>query len=427
MKENQRVECSLPETHNRLNQAFVLFQSIKDNYHEELEFTSHLNNIIQALRNVTFVMQKELAHTNGFEEWYEKQRAEMGEDESLRWLISARNHVVKKGDLKKFSYTKVRLKNHYDQELFAAQLDAEIQMEFVAEWFREKTKIPEEIKEQSIIEAERIWIVEDFPKAEIVDVLIYCFGALTNLVYLAHEQVQSTNALLCKKNKHVSIDEDYMEKLHNNITRGRIVRILYSSGEFMEQVSTKIYRPTEENMEAAKKRYPRIKKLTELNREEVGDIPFSKIPYHVETAKHFMEIDGKLLPAAFLYFPDKPPIIKFLGMSRPADRYVMFESIAKQIAETRCKAVVVISEFWSGDMPKEGEKYVPASTQRKGEGLLVIAASPIRLDQYSVEVTRDENGKPILGEERHDKNTDPKETPSFKRIYDVWENADWSK
>lgn len=427
MKESQKVDCSLPETHNRLNQAFLLFQSIKDNYHEELEFTSHLNNIIQALRNVTFVMQKELAYAEGFVEWYEKQQDEMRKDESLRWLVNARNYVVKEGDLKKFSYTKVRLKDHYDKELFAAQLDAEIPMEFVAKWFREKTRIPEELKEQSIIEAERIWIVEDFPKAEIVDVLIYCFGALTNLVYLAHEQVQDTNALLCKKNKHVSLDEDYMEKIHNNITRGRIARILYSSGEFLEQMRTEMYRPTEESMEAVKKRYTRTKQLIQLNREDVGDIPFSKIPYHVEAAKHFMEVDGSLLPAAFLYFADKPPIIKFLGMSRPADRYVMFESIAEQVAETRCKAVVVISEFWRGDIPKEGEKYVPASTQRKGEGLWVTAASPTRLDQYSVEVTRDENGKPVLGEERHDRNTDPKETPSFKKIYDVWENADWSK
>lgn len=427
MKETQKIECPLPETHNRLNQTFVLFQNIKNNYHEELEFTSHLNNIIQALRNITFVMQKELAHSNGFEEWYEKQQNKMREDEILKWLVNARNHVVKEGDLKKFSYTKVRLKDHYDRELFAAKLDAEIPMEFVAEWFREKTKIPEEIKEQSIIEAERIWIVEDFPKAEIVDVLIYCFGVLTNLVYLAHEQVQGTNALLCKKNKHVSAEEDYMEKLHNTITQGRIVRILYSSGEFMTQMSTEMYRPTEESMEATKKRYPKTKQLAELSKEEVGDIPFSKIPYHVETAKHFMEVDGSILPAVFLYFSDKPPVIKFLGMSRPADRYVMFESIAEQVAETRCTAVVTISEFWRGDMPKEGEKYVPASTQRKGEGIWVIAASPTRLDQYSIEVTRDENGKPVLGEECHDKNTDPKETPSFKRIYDVWEKAEWSK
>ena len=218
-----------------------------------------------------------------------------------------------------------------------------------------------------------------------------------------------------------------MEKLHNDITLGRIVRILYSSGEFMKQMSTEMYRPNEETMEAAKKRYSKTKQLTELIKEAVGDIPFSKIPYHVETAKHFMEVDGSLLPAVFLYFQDKPPIVKFLGMSRPADRYLMFELIAEQVAETRCTAVVSISEFWRGDLPKKGEKYIPASTQRKGEGIWVIAASPTRLDQYSVEVTRDEDGKPVLGEERHDKNTDPKETPSFKRIYHVWKNADWAK
>lgn len=46
MKENQKVECSLPDTHDCLNQAFVLFHSIEENYHEELECTSQLNRAV---------------------------------------------------------------------------------------------------------------------------------------------------------------------------------------------------------------------------------------------------------------------------------------------------------------------------------------------------------------------------------------------
>lgn len=427
MNKTLENKCLLPETHNRLNQAFILFQDIKNNYHEELEFTSHLNNIIQTLRNITFVMQKELAHASGFEEWYVKHQTEMKNDESMRWLIDARNHVVKEGDLKKYSYTKVRLKDHYDKELFAAKLDPEIPIDFVAAWFRQKIKIPSEIKDHSIIEVERVWILEDFRKAEVVDVIIYCFSVLTNIVYLAHEQIKHTNPLLCEKNMHVFFDEDYMVKLHNMIEQGRIVRILYSTGEIMDEASTATTRPNEESMQEAAKRYPKTNQLIELNKNEVGEIPFSKIPYHVESAKHFMEIDGSILPVVFLYFPDKAPIVEFLLMGRPADRYLMFEKIARKVAETRCKAVVTVSEFWRGDLPKDGESYIPASTQRKGEGIWIIAASPTQLEQYSVEITRDKNGKPVLGEERHDKNMDPNETPSFKRIYNVWEDADWAK
>mgnify|MGYP001313222042 CR=1 FL=1 len=424
-KKSEKIPCSLPETHNRLNQAFVLFQNIKDNYHEELEFTSHLNNIIQALRNVTFVLQKELAHTDGFNEWYQKQQKELKEDESLRWLVDARNYVVKEGDLKKCSYTKVRFKDHYERELFAAKLDPEIPMGFIADWFRQKVKIPDEIKDHSIIEAERIWIVEDFPKAEVVDVLIYCFGVLTNLVYLAHEQVRHTNALLCEKNKHVNVDEDYMVKLHNTVAQGRIVRILYSSGEVMTEVSTTIYRPSKKSLKIAEERYSKLKEIVESTKNEVGEIPFSKIPFHVEMAKYTMEVDGSILPAVFLYFPNKPPIIEFLGMSRPADRYLIFERIAEKVAETRCTALVTISEFWRGVMPKPGEKYVPASIQKKGEGIGIIAASPTRLDQYTVKILRDTEGKPILGKEDHNKDMNSDDMPSFKRIYDVWKTADW--
>lgn len=372
-------------------------------------------------------MQKELALDNNFKDWYQMKQGELGQDELLRWLVEARNHVVKEGDLKKFSYTKVRLKDHYDREIFAAILDAKIPMEYVAEWFRQNNKIPDEIKDYAIIEAERIWIVENFPKVEIVDVLIYCFGVLTNLVYLAHEDLYQTNALLCVKNKHISIDEDYMVKLHNDVTQGRIVRILYSSGEILTEVRTAINRPTEESMQEVAKRYPKTKQLIKLSKEEAGEIPFNKISYHVESAKQFMEVDGGILPVAFLYFLDKPPIIEILGMNRPADRYLTFEHLAKKVEETKCTAVITIAEYWRGDVPKKDENYIPASTQRKGEGVWVIAASPARLDCYSIEINRDKDNKPILGNEYHHKDVEQESMPSFSRIYNVWKNAEWAK
>ncbi len=418
--------CLMPETHNRLNQAFVLFQGIKDNYHDELLFTSNLNNIIQALRNVTFVMQKELAHTEGFENWYKKKQDEMREDKYLRWSVKARNHVVKEGDLKKFSYTKVRLKNHFDTELFGDRLDHKISLGHIADWFRQKVKIPKEIKDYAIIEAERIWIIEDFPESEVIDIIIYCFGLLTNLVYLAHEEVLGINSLACEKNTYVSADEDYMVKLHNTIAEGRINQISYSSGAIMTRSSLRITL-AEDSFNEVYKRYSKLEAILELSKVEAGDLPFNKIPYHIETAKHFLEVDGSIMPTVFLYFTDKPPIIQALGFSRPTDRYLIAEDIAKKITETQCAAVVLVTETWHGKMPKNGEKYIPASVQKAGESISVFASSPKRLDRYSVEILRDKNNKSIIGEENHSKNMNPDNVPFFNRIYDVWADVEWAK
>jgi hypothetical protein len=55
----------------------------------------------------------------------------------MKWLILARNNIVKVGDLKKHSYTRVFLKDHYNNHLFEGKLDVNISISTIAEYFRE--------------------------------------------------------------------------------------------------------------------------------------------------------------------------------------------------------------------------------------------------------------------------------------------------
>ena len=85
-------------------------------WHEALEaysdpdrFTGHLNAVIQGLRNVTWVLQKELKQKEGFEDWYRSRQDAMKADPRIRWLVSARNRIEKQGDLETKSTAHVRV------------------------------------------------------------------------------------------------------------------------------------------------------------------------------------------------------------------------------------------------------------------------------------------------------------------------------
>ena len=68
-------------------------------YQEPMAFRYNLNAFLQALRNVTFVRQKDLSHRYGFREWYRERRDTMRDDPLLHRFSDGRNIVVKQRSL----------------------------------------------------------------------------------------------------------------------------------------------------------------------------------------------------------------------------------------------------------------------------------------------------------------------------------------
>jgi hypothetical protein len=83
----------------RLDQAHKLWHQALANYPDVDDFCLEVNALLQALRSTTWVLQKTLAHVNGFEQWYAAQQALMAADPVMRWAVEARTHIEKQGDL----------------------------------------------------------------------------------------------------------------------------------------------------------------------------------------------------------------------------------------------------------------------------------------------------------------------------------------
>lgn len=91
--------CPIPSTHQRCVEAQYFLEQCLIHYHSPQPFINNLNAFIQALRNITFVLQSELNHREHFDTWYEAKRAEMRSIPPLKQMVKARNTVVKQSSL----------------------------------------------------------------------------------------------------------------------------------------------------------------------------------------------------------------------------------------------------------------------------------------------------------------------------------------
>ena len=84
----------IPSTVDKVVEAQYFLMAMADGYHDPHIFRYKLNAFIQALRNVTFMLQSEPRKPKGFKSWYAEKQKEMGKDSQLRQFVEARNFLV---------------------------------------------------------------------------------------------------------------------------------------------------------------------------------------------------------------------------------------------------------------------------------------------------------------------------------------------
>ena len=192
-------------TEERENHTVMVFASTVDklvecqyflammlrNYHDPSAFRYNLNAFIQALRNVTFMLQSEDNKPDGFDEWYQEQRAKMRENPLLRNFVQARNIVVKQQMLEAKSKCslglfrgrrmKIALRGEVPpcvDTIEYLERAKKFAIGFILD--KEHSAIGEQIG------VERTWVVEALGDA---DVVTHCAHALEAIVTVVEEAV----------------------------------------------------------------------------------------------------------------------------------------------------------------------------------------------------------------------------------------------
>ena len=88
---------------SRLQEVYILWHKSVEAYEKPDEFRTNLNACVQAIRNVTFILQSQKSEIEDFEKWYSPWQNAMKNDKIMRWCVEARNIIVKAGDIEKNS------------------------------------------------------------------------------------------------------------------------------------------------------------------------------------------------------------------------------------------------------------------------------------------------------------------------------------
>jgi len=192
--------CPLPNTHRRLAEAHLLWHQTLDQYQQPDLFQANLNATIQALRNITFILQSEKHIFSNFEEWYGRWQERMKADPILRWLIGARNTVVKEGELETASTAIVKLITWKDVVLAESSIPPSASPSLILrnlplfELVNNVHLPPGDLKNAAIV-IERRWCVSDLGGVEILDALAQAYGALSDVVLDGHATLGETGCV----------------------------------------------------------------------------------------------------------------------------------------------------------------------------------------------------------------------------------------
>lgn len=200
--------CPIEVAEGRLREAHRHWHDCLEAYQSPEDFRGSLNSVIQALRNVTFMLQAAKSEVPGFDAWYEGEQNTMRTDLVLRWAVDARNTVVKQGDLETHSWLRVSLVTGYHDEAEAVRLDQLAwdrllggQVQRVSPTaisapvasspisvFRsfDRLELPLRVRQDSAILLERRWVAETRPDEELLTLLAHAYGQLRGVVQRCH-------------------------------------------------------------------------------------------------------------------------------------------------------------------------------------------------------------------------------------------------
>ena len=186
--------CPVAGSHRRLMDCHEHWHAAGDNYMSPDGFRMNLNALIQGLRNVTFLLQKQRRSLPDFEHWYKEWQQSVSGDQVMRWVVNSRNRIVKESDLELLSTVKVRLSLDWLHE------------------FEETWEMPARFDTRNILmrlmsdgrpmppvgtlTIERRWIDKYLPEWELLDATAIVYDRITQLLVTAHRRMEVPNCNL---------------------------------------------------------------------------------------------------------------------------------------------------------------------------------------------------------------------------------------
>lgn len=384
--------------YTRLEQAHRLWHQTHAAYFDPNGFQANLNSLIEALRNVTFMLQSEKKAISNFDSWYKDIQDQLKKDQILSWLSDARTTVVHKTDLETKSFAIATIHNNLDLHIIKFQVHPFMTHDAIVGFAL--TKIPKEIYSQReflVLSIERKWLVESLIEIELLEALAHAYGVISNVVKEAHEKnghIFKTAAISMEAMEDIRETADGRLPCMITTRESRTCRISLKDGAPLDVMTKK------EVMKAAD-----VKKAAKRYKLQASDfLSFKSDPIRfaeslVPHAKRILAKDKHHVRLAFLYDDDNKWRQYYLEATNRQDKYVLMRNLADEVKRIGATAIVEISEVWLMPVAEGALGIFPEQSPNRQEALQIsVLKSDGTAQSYTTIFKRNIFGKIIFND-----------------------------
>jgi hypothetical protein len=345
---------SLSPPRLRLDQVHELWHRALDAYPIVDDFVLSINALLQAERTVTWVLQKWLRHKPWFDDWYVGREAVMSADPVMRWLVKARNHVEKEGDLDMRSSALVSV---IDSWLEVPYLEVDVPplvpTTEIARVLRPR-ELPEHVRRDGIFRVERRWIASSLPDMELLDATAHGFAVLNSIVTEA-EAIEAGGQPSDSAGA-IPIALDCMFAGPDERTANLNLR----TDDFVAFERESVPPVAPHDLVRVADRYSAA--IDSVGR-AANSLP-GRISWHHELGRKVLEIDGYHHTVMFTIRAGKELAANRLVFNDQQEKYLVMDAISREVAAKGIDEVIVSGEMWFAEALAEND---PLSRVRPGD------------------------------------------------------------
>lgn len=385
--ENQSKDLPNPSVldtaFKRLHEAHRYWHVAQENYFDPEEFRMAMQACIQTLRTVTFMLQASKRSLDGFDAWYRPQQDKMRSDSILRWLIEARNHIEKAGDLATYSQMTAKIIASYNDRFEVSSIDGSL-FDSIKTLF---SKVPPfylvgQVFEHGVLRVERRWVANTLPSRELLDALAHAYTVLSQVLADA-----CTHWLLTPWSAPNIHDADVDTKLGESPNcmshRPEIIQMTISLKECASVQMFKKVVKRDETLEVA---------VTARYRIERPNVQPSTLEGHAAMlfahARRVIEKDGYHIPLVVLFRDSKIVHAMQLIYGNRAAKYMLMRDVATIVQHKKADAIMHIGEAWHARLDPAHPFQYPSDVPTKREILILMASTKDRSFSLEAEILR---------------------------------------
>lgn len=363
--DERRASTVVLGARRRLEQAHDLWHAAVAAYRDADDFCLAVNALIPALRSTTFLLQKELRRSDGFDAWYGSKQTEMAADPVMRWIVEARNHIEKQGDLEMRSTARVTIMTGWLSQPYQEFDVPPIVPAAVIAADLAGRDYPDRVRREGLVRVDRRWVTASLPDLELLDACSHGWHVLDRIIAEAERLFRGSTepqfAAFARRPCMVVRAEDRSATFH-----------LAS----MELVGHEIVSraPSPEVLATAEVRFGAGLAAIARPEDDLRD----RVRWYHEQARLFLSVEGNAASVAFVRRQGE--LLRMIGMEPEdqPDKWLLMERLAALVATLGADEVVITNEvWWASPVPADDPRFGLRAGERedRGEALQTVGAN----------------------------------------------------